>query len=88
MNSLMKYFSFSNELFLPPFQEAQCGEGTRTRNVSCIVSDGSADDFSKVVDEEFCADIELIIDGNKNMVLEETCTEPCPGNHGKREFIF
>ncbi|XP_025235320.1 thrombospondin type-1 domain-containing protein 7A [Theropithecus gelada] len=61
-------------------QEAQCGEGTRTRNVSCIVSDGSADDFSKVVDEEFCADIELIIDGNKNMVLEETCTEPCPGD--------
>ncbi|ELV13783.1 Thrombospondin type-1 domain-containing protein 7A [Tupaia chinensis] len=61
-------------------QEAQCGEGMRTRNISCVVSDGSADDFSKVVDEEFCADIEPIIDGNKKMILEETCTQPCPGD--------
>ncbi|ELK12543.1 Thrombospondin type-1 domain-containing protein 7A [Pteropus alecto] len=61
-------------------QDAQCGEGTRTRNISCIVSDGSADDFSKVVDEEFCTDVEPIIDGNKKMVLEETCTQPCPGD--------
>uniref|UniRef100_A0A9L0IGF4 Thrombospondin type-1 domain-containing protein 7A n=1 Tax=Equus asinus TaxID=9793 RepID=A0A9L0IGF4_EQUAS len=61
-------------------QDAQCGEGTRTRNVSCVVSDGSAEDFSKVVDEEFCTDIEPIIDGNKKMVLEETCTQPCPGD--------
>lgn len=61
-------------------QEAQCGEGTRTRNISCVVSDGSADDFSKVVDEEFCADVELIIDGNKHIVLEEACTQPCPGD--------
>ncbi|XP_012494191.1 PREDICTED: thrombospondin type-1 domain-containing protein 7A [Propithecus coquereli] len=61
-------------------QEAQCGEGTRTRNISCVVSDGSADDFRKVVDEEFCADIEPIIDGNRNMVVEETCTQPCPGD--------
>ncbi|KAB0345290.1 hypothetical protein FD754_022216, partial [Muntiacus muntjak] len=61
-------------------QDAQCGEGTRTRNISCVVSDGSADDFSKVVDEEFCTDIEPIIDGNKKVVLEETCTQPCPGD--------
>ncbi|XP_069852689.1 thrombospondin type-1 domain-containing protein 7A isoform X3 [Dipodomys merriami] len=61
-------------------QEAQCGEGTRTRNISCVVSDGSAEDFGKVVDEEFCADTELIIDGNKNIILEETCTQPCPGD--------
>ncbi|KAI4543884.1 hypothetical protein MG293_006678 [Ovis ammon polii] len=45
-------------------QDAQCGEGTRTRNISCVVSDGSADDFSKVVDEEFCTDIEPTIDGD------------------------
>ncbi|KAB1275953.1 Thrombospondin type-1 domain-containing protein 7A [Camelus dromedarius] len=61
-------------------EDAQCGEGTRTRNISCVVSDGSADDFSKVVDEEFCTDIEPIIDGIKKMVLEETCTQPCPGD--------
>ncbi|MBZ3873498.1 Thrombospondin type-1 domain-containing protein 7A [Sciurus carolinensis] len=61
-------------------QEAQCGEGTRTRNISCVVSDGSSDDFGKVVDEEFCADIEPTIDGSKKMVLEETCTQPCPGD--------
>ncbi|KAK7823560.1 hypothetical protein U0070_004674 [Myodes glareolus] len=60
--------------------DAQCGEGTRTRNISCVVTDGSTDDFSKVVDEEFCADIELIVDGNKQIVLEETCTQPCPGD--------
>jgi hypothetical protein len=32
-----------------------------------------------VVDEEFCAAIEPIVDGNKKIVLEETCTQPCPG---------
>lgn len=52
------------------------------------MSDGSADDFSKVVDEEFCTDIEPTIDGNKNVVLEETCTQPCPGNNSKTEFIL
>lgn len=52
------------------------------------MSDGSTDDFSKVVDEEFCTDVEPIIDGNKKMVLEETCTQPCPGNNSKTEFIF
>ncbi|XP_021570660.1 uncharacterized protein LOC110596068 [Carlito syrichta] len=53
-------------------------KGTRTRNISCVVSDGSVDDFSKVVDEEFCANIEPMIDANKNMILEETCALPCP----------
>ena len=52
------------------------------------MSDGSADDFSKVVDEEFCTDIEPIIDGNKKVVLEETCTQPCPGNNSKTEFVL
>lgn len=51
------------------------------------MSDGSGDDFSKVVDEEFCTDIEPIIEGNKKMVLEETCTQPCPGNNNKMLFI-
>lgn len=52
------------------------------------MSDGSADDFSKVVDEEFCTDIEPTTDGNKKVVLEETCTQPCPGNNSKTKFIL
>lgn len=44
-----------------------------------MVFDGSTEDLGKVVDEEFCGEIEPIIDGNKKMVLEETCTVPCPG---------
>lgn len=45
-----------------------------------MVFDGSIEDVGKVVDEEFCGEIEPIIDGNKKMILEETCTVPCPGN--------
>lgn len=52
------------------------------------MSDGSVDDLSKAVDEEFCADVEPIIEGNKKMVLEETCTQPCPGNNSKTSFMF
>lgn len=62
------------------FQNAQCGEGTRVRNISCVVYDGSSDDAGKIVDEEFCGEIEPVVDGNKKMVLEETCTLPCPGD--------
>lgn len=50
------------------------------RNISCVVFDGSIEDVGKVVDEEFCGEIEPIIDGNKKIILEETCTVPCPGN--------
>lgn len=45
-----------------------------------MVFDGSTEDVGKLVDEEFCGEIEPIIDGNKKMILEETCTVPCPGN--------
>lgn len=50
------------------------------RNISCVVYDGSTEDVGKVVDEEFCGEIEPIIDGDKKIILEETCTFPCPGN--------
>lgn len=50
------------------------------RNISCVVYDGSIEDVGKVVDEEFCGEIEPIIDGDKKIILEETCTFPCPGN--------
>ncbi|KAG8550939.1 hypothetical protein GDO81_025392 [Engystomops pustulosus] len=61
-------------------EDAQCGDGTRFRNMSCVVYDGSREDAGKVVDEEFCGDIELVVDGDVNIVLEESCTVPCPGD--------
>lgn len=45
-----------------------------------MVYDGSTEDIGKVVDDEFCGEIEPIIDGDKKIILEETCTFPCPGN--------
>lgn len=69
-------------------QDAQCGEGTRVRNISCVVFDGSIEDVGKVVDEEFCGEIEPIIDGNKKIILEETCTVPCPGNKAIQMLHF
>lgn len=45
-----------------------------------MVYDGSSDDNGKIVDEEFCGEIEPVVDGSKKIVLEETCTLPCPGN--------
>ncbi|XP_061442295.1 thrombospondin type-1 domain-containing protein 7A isoform X3 [Rhineura floridana] len=67
-------------------EDAQCGEGTRVRNISCVVYDGSSDDAGKIVDEEFCGEIEPVVDGNKKMVLEETCTLPCPGDCYLKEW--
>ncbi|KAG8443081.1 hypothetical protein GDO86_011775 [Hymenochirus boettgeri] len=61
-------------------EDAQCGEGTRVRNISCVVYDGSREDSGKIVDEEFCSEIELIVNEDKNIVLEEPCTVPCPGD--------
>ncbi|KAM4689624.1 thrombospondin type-1 domain-containing protein 7A [Discoglossus pictus] len=61
-------------------EDAQCGEGIRFRNISCVVYDGSREDSGKIVDEEFCSETELIVNGDKNIVLEEACTVPCPGD--------
>lgn len=51
----------------------------RFRNVSCFVSDGSGQQDSSVVEDELCGDLELSVDGDKLVVLQETCTVPCPG---------
>uniref|UniRef100_A0A672S6X1 Thrombospondin type-1 domain-containing protein 7A n=1 Tax=Sinocyclocheilus grahami TaxID=75366 RepID=A0A672S6X1_SINGR len=61
-------------------EEVVCGVGLRFRNLSCFVSDGSGDGKSSIVEEELCAGLEQAVDGDKNIVLEETCTLPCPGN--------
>ncbi|PIO38169.1 hypothetical protein AB205_0044070 [Aquarana catesbeiana] len=48
--------------------------------MSCVVYDGTPEDSGKMVDEEFCGDIDLIVNGDKNIVLEESCIVPCPGD--------
>ncbi|KAA0710433.1 Thrombospondin type-1 domain-containing protein 7A [Triplophysa tibetana] len=58
---------------------ARCGDGLRYRNVSCFVSDGSGRDLGSMVDEELCGDLEQTVDGDKQIILEESCTVPCPG---------
>ncbi|CAB1415308.1 unnamed protein product [Pleuronectes platessa] len=60
-----------------------CGHGTRYRNLSCFVSDGSMDSEGEgegsLVDEELCSSLELAVDGDKQITLKEACTLPCPG---------
>ncbi|XP_068603077.1 thrombospondin type-1 domain-containing protein 7A [Brachionichthys hirsutus] len=58
---------------------AQCGEGLRFRNVSCFVSDGSAQQDGSLVDDGLCGDLEPSVDGDTHIVLQECCTVPCPG---------
>uniref|UniRef100_A0A4W4HJ75 Thrombospondin type-1 domain-containing protein 7A n=1 Tax=Electrophorus electricus TaxID=8005 RepID=A0A4W4HJ75_ELEEL len=58
---------------------ARCGEGVRFRNVSCFVSNGSGRNKGNLVDEELCGDLEQAVDGDKQIILEELCTVPCPG---------
>src|SRR4029434_3563969 len=64
----------------PCHQGARCGEGERFRNVSCFVSAGGAGDAVSMVDEHLCGDLEQAVDGDKNITLQESCSEPCPGN--------
>lgn len=64
-----------------PFQTVVCGHGTRYRNLSCFVSDGSGDDEGSQVDEELCGGLELAVEGDKQIRLKEACTLPCPGKN-------
>lgn len=64
----------------PSGQSVVCGHGTRYRNLSCFVSDGSSGSESSAVDEELCGSLELAVDGDKQILLSEACTLPCPGN--------
>ncbi|XP_037119281.1 thrombospondin type-1 domain-containing protein 7A-like isoform X2 [Syngnathus acus] len=57
---------------------ARCGEGLRFRNISCLVSDGSHLPGS-LVDDELCGDHEPVVEGDTHVVLQESCTVPCPG---------
>ncbi|XP_041102190.1 thrombospondin type-1 domain-containing protein 7A-like isoform X2 [Polyodon spathula] len=61
-------------------EDAQCGEGVRFRNISCFVFDGSKEDNGSIVDEELCEKVEPSVDGDKDIILEERCAVPCPGD--------
>lgn len=44
------------------------------------MSDGAdQQDSSSLVEEELCGDLEPSVDGEPRVVLQETCTVPCPG---------
>lgn len=43
------------------------------------MSDGSSGQEGSLVDEELCGDQEPSVDGDTNMVLQEACMVPCPG---------
>lgn len=38
-----------------------------------------------MVDDELCGDLEPSVDGEPHVVLQETCTVPCPGKRSKEE---
>lgn len=79
--------SFSSGVLLP-WQSVVCGHGTRYRNLSCFVSDGSSDGEGSQVDEELCSSLELAVDGDKQIRLKEACVLPCPGNNAVPTVIF
>lgn len=79
--------SFSS-LVLLPWQSVVCGHGTRYRNLSCFVSDGSSDGEGSQVDEELCSSLELEVDGDKHITLKEACILPCPGNNAVPTVVF
>lgn len=44
------------------------------------MSDSSGSNGGSLVDEELCGDLEQTVDGDTQIILEEACTLPCPGN--------
>ena len=47
--------------------------------MTCFVSDGSGREPGSPVDEGLCGELELGVDGERPVVLEESCAVPCPG---------
>ncbi|XP_048455532.1 thrombospondin type-1 domain-containing protein 7B [Rhincodon typus] len=58
---------------------AQCGDGFKVRNLSCIVYDGRLQGSAKVVDNEMCGNRPV---GISDVVwgLKVPCSVPCPGD--------
>lgn len=47
--------------------------------MSCFVSDGWNLLDSSLVDEDLCGDVVQSVDGDPHVVLQESCSVPCPG---------
>lgn len=56
-----------------------CGHGTRYRNLSCVVSDGSLGDGGSLVEEELCEGLDPAVSREEPVRLKEPCYLPCPG---------
>ncbi|XP_067891137.1 thrombospondin type-1 domain-containing protein 7B isoform X4 [Heterodontus francisci] len=58
---------------------AQCGDGFKVRNLSCIVHDGTLPDSAKVVENEMCGNRPVGIT-DIELGLKVACSVPCPGD--------
>ncbi|XP_038645858.1 thrombospondin type-1 domain-containing protein 7B isoform X2 [Scyliorhinus canicula] len=58
---------------------AQCGDGLKVRNLSCVVHDGKLPDSAKVVENEMCGNRPIGMT-NSELELKVPCSVPCPGD--------
>ncbi|XP_078408605.1 thrombospondin type-1 domain-containing protein 7B [Cetorhinus maximus] len=58
---------------------AQCGDGFKVRNLSCVVHDGKLPDTTKVVENEMCGSRPGGITSS-DLELKVPCSVPCPGD--------
>ncbi|XP_032880576.1 thrombospondin type-1 domain-containing protein 7B [Amblyraja radiata] len=58
---------------------AQCGDGFKVRNVSCVVHDGTLTESAKVVENELCGNKATGIN-NIEWGQKIPCSVPCPGD--------
>ncbi|KAM9305159.1 thrombospondin type-1 domain-containing protein 7B [Gastrophryne carolinensis] len=56
-------------------ENGQCGEGMKTRNLTCVVHDGSPSGAEKPVDNKFCSQRSI-----GESPLSMVCYVPCPGD--------
>ncbi|XP_078454669.1 thrombospondin type-1 domain-containing protein 7A-like [Lampetra planeri] len=57
-----------------------CGEGTRERNLTCLVHNGTEQDagVGNAVEEELCAEAEPVLGADEQPALRVPCSVPCP----------
>ncbi|XP_068101989.1 thrombospondin type-1 domain-containing protein 7B [Hyperolius riggenbachi] len=56
-------------------ENGQCGEGVKSRNLTCVVHDGSASGAEKLVEPKFCSQLP-----GEDSSLSMPCYVPCPGD--------
>ncbi|XP_075922309.1 thrombospondin type-1 domain-containing protein 7A isoform X2 [Petromyzon marinus] len=59
-----------------------CGEGTRERNLTCLVHNGTEQHagVGNAVEEELCAEAEPVLGTDEQPGLRVPCSVPCPGD--------